>query len=556
MDKTAVFDVEATNWVDFACLGFFDGEEYQVFWSVEGFLEHFLQKKYRGFTCYAHFGGKYDFRFLIPPLIESNKYDLRFMERGSKIMCLKVIDRAKRYTWKFSDSYFLLPASLRELGKNFDIEYMKKDFDPEKCKTIKDWAKPEPQMYLKYDCLGLYEILEKFSGWGLNAGTLKTTLPSQSLHIFKTRFLKEELKVVGEGQENFFRKTYFGGRVEIFKMWGEDLFYYDFNSLYPFVMLEDMPCGDCVAVMRYYPDKVGFYKIRANIPNLLIPPLPVLVDNKLFFPKGEGEFYTTSAELEILVEMGIDFEVIDGLVFDRKEPIFKDYVSYMWKLRTEYPKGTMFNLLAKLCSNSLYGKFGQKRKNTELIFTNNPPDGCLPFDEAFGLYIIEKESKSRYILPYLASYITSLARAKLYRKMREVGFENMWYCDTDSLITSKRLKTGENLGDLKLEYQIKEAVFLQPKAYALKTTDGAEIIKVKGMKDPGINFKTFKKAFETNDVSLIESSYKNIWGFRETLRREKNLILKRGDVVKKLNTAYNKRKVEKELTEPFDFVNL
>jgi hypothetical protein len=126
MDKTAVFDVEATNWVDFACLGFFDGEEYQVFWSVEGFLEHFLQKKYRGFTCYAHFGGKYDFRFLIPPLIESNKYDLRFMERGSKIMCLKVIDRAKRYTWKFSDSYFLLPASLRELGKNFDIEYMKK----------------------------------------------------------------------------------------------------------------------------------------------------------------------------------------------------------------------------------------------------------------------------------------------------------------------------------------------------------------------------------------------------------------------------------------------
>jgi hypothetical protein len=76
------------------------------------------------------------------------------------------------------------------------------------------------------------------------------------------------------------------------------------------------------------------------------------------------------------------------------------------------------------------------------------------------------------------------------------------------------------------------------------------------MKDPGINFKTFKKAFETNDVSLIESSYKNIWGFRETLRREKNLILKRGDVVKKLNTAYNKRKVEKELTEPFDFVNL
>lgn len=553
MEKTAVFDIEATDWTNFACLGFFDGEEYLVFWSIEGFLEHFLQKKYRGYSCFAHFGGKYDFRFLIPALIESGKYDLKFMERGSKIMCLKVIDRSKRHTWKFSDSYFLLPASLKELGKNFGIQYMKQDFDVE---HEKDFKSDEAQRYLKFDCLGLYEILEKFSGWGLNGGTLKQTLPSQSLHIFKTKFLKEDLKVVGEAQENFFRKTYFGGRVEIFKMWGRDLFYYDFNSLYPFVMLDDMPCGDCVAVMRYYPDKIGFYKIRADVPDLLIPPMPVLVDNKLFFPKGKGDFYTTSAEISLLIEMGIDFEVLDGIVFDRKETIFKDYVLHMWNLRQEYPKGTMFNLLAKLCSNSLYGKFGQKRTNTDLIFSENPPDGCIPFDESFGLYIIEKQSKSRFILPYLASYITSLARSVLYRKMREVGFENIWYCDTDSIITSKQLKTSDNLGGLKLEYKIAEAVFLQPKAYAIKTTDGKEIIKVKGLRDTNLTLKDFKKAFENNDVSIIQSSYKNIWGFRESLRREKSLYLKRGLVTKGLKTSYNKRKVEKELTEPFDFASL
>lgn len=553
MEKTAVFDIEATNWIDFACLGFYDGEVYKVYWGIEHFLEEFLIKKYRGFNCFAHFGGKYDFRFLIPALVESEKYELRFLERNSKIMSIKVIDKKTKCSWKFTDSYFLLPLSLKELGKNFKIKYMKLDFDVESCKTASDFAKPDPQEYLKNDCLGLYEILEKFSNWGLNGGKLKMTLPSQSLHIFTERFLDETLIQLSEEQEKFIRKTYFGGRVEIFKMSGENLYYYDFNSLYPSVMLEDMPCGFPMAVKSYYPDKIGFYRITADIKNCGIPPLPVLSQNKLFFPCGKGEFYTTSAEIEILRKMKLDFWVEEGIVFDKKKPIFKSYIETMYEMRQQFEKGTMENLISKLLMNSLYGKFGQKRSNIEMIFSTEPPQNAIPYDEKFGLYLIKKESRSKFILPYLASYITSRARAKLYDVFLKVGFDNIWYCDTDSIITSKKLPTDDFLGGLKLEYKIKKGVFLQPKAYALKLENGEEIIKVKGMKNVDIPVSEFLKALQTKDLSLIHARYYNICGFRECLTRDRSLKINRKEVYKQMNSLYDKREIRGVNTLPISY---
>lgn len=553
MQKICTADIEAVNWIEFACLGFYDGEEYQVFWGLEHFLEHFLSRKYKGFKCYFHFGGRYDFRFFIPSLIESGKYDIKFLERGSKIMSIKVKCRRSKSTWTFTDSYFLLPASLDELSKSFDIHYKKVKFNVEDCKKPSDFNTPEAQTYLKHDVIGLYEILEKFSSWGMNGGEVKQTLPSQSLHIFKSKFLSRDLFSLNESQEEFIRKTYFGGRVEIFKTYGKNLNYYDYNSLYPSVMLEEMPVGRPMYVRSFYNDLIGFYRVTLKENNKEIPVLPAVIGGKLFFPSGEGEFFTTTAELKLLKKIGIKFAVKEGIVFDQKEAIFKDYIKYMWDLRTQYPKGTMLNLLAKLCSNSLYGKFGQKRKNEELVLLESPPIGGRVFDEYYGLYLVEKTSRSLFILPYLASYITSLARVRLYEAFLQSGLENVYYCDTDSIITSSELKTGDGLGDLKLEYKIKEAVFLQPKAYSFILQDGTEISKVKGMKNLKLPFSTFKKALFENKINLIESRYDDIVGFRQSLRENGNFLMKRRTFIKSLNFNYNKRKIIGLESKPFEY---
>jgi len=70
----------------------------------------------------------------------------------------------------------------------------------------------------------------------------------------------------------------------------------------------------------------------------------------------------------------------------------------------------------------------------------------------------------------------------LYKNISGV---KVYYSDTDSVVTNVPLPdwmVGTELGQVKLEYVVKKAVFLAPKVYALVTEDGQEIIKVKGLK--------------------------------------------------------------------------
>ena len=56
--------------------------------------------------------------------------------------------------------------------------------------------------------------------------------------------------------------------------------------------------------------------------------------------------------------------------------------------------------------------------------------------------------------------------------------DHTFYTDTDSLLTTRKYKTGKNLGDLKLEGQHAVAMILLPKVYYLRGED--EVIRVKG----------------------------------------------------------------------------
>jgi len=61
---------------------------------------------------------------------------------------------------------------------------------------------------------------------------------------------------------------------------------------------------------------------------------------------------------------------------------------------------------------------------------------------------------------------------------------NLFYSDTDSIVIDKPLPSymvGKELGQFKLEYILKRAVFLAPKVYGFITTDNEEVIKVKGL---------------------------------------------------------------------------
>jgi hypothetical protein len=75
----------------------------------------------------------------------------------------------------------------------------------------------------------------------------KITLPSLALTIFRKEFDspdKHPFWIPQVKEDQFIRHGYYGGHADVYIPRGEDLYYYDVNSLYPLVMNNlTMPIG-------------------------------------------------------------------------------------------------------------------------------------------------------------------------------------------------------------------------------------------------------------------------------------------------------------------------
>jgi len=82
----------------------------------------------------------------------------------------------------------------------------------------------------------------------------------------------------------------------------------------------------------------------------------------------------------------------------------------------------------------------------------------------------------------IASAVTAYSRIEI-NKLKLRFIDNLLYSDTDSIFTDIKLNDNfinKDLGGLKLEYILDDAVFLGPKVYAGIMEDGTEFSKIKG----------------------------------------------------------------------------
>src|ERR1700749_3009409 len=88
--------------------------------------------------------------------------------------------------------------------------------------------------------------------YNLNVTKYKTLSlnPGLALTVYTSNYLPENLinkfKMIKGHLENIFRSAYFGGNVEVYINKIEEAYYYDMNSQYSKVMLNDMPIGNPV----------------------------------------------------------------------------------------------------------------------------------------------------------------------------------------------------------------------------------------------------------------------------------------------------------------------
>ncbi len=557
--KFMVYDVEALSIKEnttFKMVGLFSENGYKYFTEIKDFLSCVLKDKNAGYYIYGHYAGKYDILFILEEFYKIknfNEWELnKIIDTGGRIIGLtftkeklsknEKTGKIRRHNMviTFADSYSLFSTSLNKLSQNFGVG-KKEDHDH----NIDFILNEENIEYNKNDCKLLYDSLDIFYKKYAKGIGCKLTIASCAMAVYRKYFQDTNIYGLEENVENFIRKSYAGGRVEIFKTASkpnEKLKCYDINSLYPSMMLKKMPTGPVIFSTQQNKEKIGFYKCEVNLKSEeYLPLLPIKLKG-LKFPTGKFEGIYDNEEIkEAQKNKNYDIKITNGFYFLKSEKIFKNYVKYYYSLKTESKKNNNKTgyMIAKMFLNSLYGKFAQRRDKEVIVFCNNyklaKEKKLILYNEKLSLWKLTEYSRAKHIIPSLSAHITSLARVHLYKYLQLCKNE-LFYCDTDSVYTTKKLNTSEKIGDMKLEKYIKNANFYLPKTYSFDEIDEFNNF----IKHYDIQ-KGFDKGLKIGDLKLLgyKSALNNIGNVDNN-----HIFLKHG-IFNKVNKAtYNKRIVQ------------
>jgi hypothetical protein len=469
--RWGVYDIETESPDDptFYGVGVFDGKSYRYFAgrgerSFEEFMDYITSKKYTGMTWFAHFGGRFDVHRVFDYLYCRDRdriVDMIFS--GSACISFR-LRLAGHNSMRFCDSYRVLPAGLERLGNEFETRHRKL--------VGMDMHSHD---YNRNDCLCLYEVLERFFEI---IGTQAITLASAAMKLFTRDFLQREIYRPPLEADAFIRRSYYGGRNEVYRYDEVDARAYDVNSMYPWAMTGPVPV-EFVGWTTRLPDDdrfIGFYEADIDYPELYIPSVPVLDRKQLLFPVGRFRAWVSSIELRRAIEDGARVSIRRGVVF-RAEPLLAEYVYELHRRKQEAEAAgrPAERFVWKILLNSLYGKFGERPIKRRYIHDDGRA-GVYDIPELPGIVMALEPARGLHLLPHIAATVTSRARARLLAYLRSV---RPWYTDTDSVYTPDRIDTGGEIGQMKEEGEGRFRAY-RPKEYIFKGH-----IKVKGIPDEG-----------------------------------------------------------------------
>lgn len=504
------------------------GETIYISWCVDGkgygqkwndltmwMVNHFLIQEYAGFILYAHNAFGFDMKRIDFQLLIEYGFTCEFLTgRDNSIKSVTVWDGETK--WIIRDSYLLIPQKLSVVTKTFAPEFEKikreKTFD-EKAFDPDD---KEDQEYAIQDSVGLWYAIERVDnilrdrfGVSIHEGA---TLPGLAFRAFRLLFKPGDRKagITGErypgisfGCAYASRYSYHGGQTLAFQTKPfRDVVSLDANSMYSHVMLNfPLPTGK---VQRYaklpnspVPDRTLCLAI-VSIPTGVFPVLKTKAKSgKVGNYNGTVAGWYWLFELEKQKELGAEFTVIESYAWEESTTCAGRFVALCRDLRMQDYHGAL-GMIAKLLANALYGKFAQQVGDWNLqLSKEHPGDEALPvYDpvrrmEVPGLWQVKSRPCFSADMTHWASFITAKARMILTEAIQKVGFENIIYCDTDSIFFERkhiervRDIMGKEYGKFKIEKgkENKGIPFqaVAPKAYFFVEWNNRIKIKNKGI---------------------------------------------------------------------------
>ena len=563
MTNIVTWDIETKGLGgDFVIGGLYDGSNYQEFITWDEFFT-FIKSKSDKTIFYAHNSAKYDNRYLLYECFRRG-YKIKNMLyiQGGFIFKININGR----TYDFRDSLFLMQGSLKNLCMAFEVSQNKKEFN------INEWVEigcpitNELREYLKYDCISLYELLKKFYS-EFDVNDIKLTIASTSLNIL----LKDEKRrkalanYIKKEDEIEIRKAYKGGRCEVYRRKGKNLFKYDVNSMYPFVMRNfKFPGGNMffsrneeqIDIYLNTLGYIGVVKANIKVPYQHIPYL-VFKDkdrNKLIAPIGTWTDYITTFEYQEALKRGYKIDIIEGYFYDKQENHFKDYVDHYYYIK-KTSKGAK-KQIAKLMLNSVYGKFAQKRTYEKIVTKSELMEqrlNILDYKPLGSDIYTKKETyfHDRRINPILAVFVTAYARHILFTGIENIIKKggNVYYADTDAIITDTKLDekmvSDTELGKWCLEEEIEEYIGIDAKLYICDNK-----VKAKGIPKEAQNRLTYEDYEEMLEGKSKTFEFDSTIGTKEQFKRvnhnTKNYICGIKKTKTLLSSEFNKRILNKD----------
>jgi len=532
---------------------------------------------------YAHNGGKFDAYEIIYKIISQTEIPImNSLIKDGRIFQFS-LKLKNGLTVEFRDSYILCAGSLDNLLKEFKCETKKltgdidhKTVNADNFMEIKERCLP----YLQNDVLGLYELVSAMKkvyhedyDIKLNEA-LTCASTARKFFINNHDFDTIPLYEIPFNQYLELKDYYYGGRCECFHIGAveKELYYYDFTSLYPFVMAKNpFPYGTYmkkdISGLPFNKNWFGMVKCYVRTTDFNMKPyLPYKDDvGKLCFShfKENKLLWITTEEWKYIRENNLGYEITPIEILDyghQHTNYFKGMVDKLFQAKkdAEAEGNDARRAMSKIIVNSLYGFWGIKVSDNEQMSIQqfkNPEkksafinkhlcrNRLLGFEDVGKKTLVRTNEKldAKCANIIIAQFTTAYARTELYTLMKDLEKSNggVYYCDTDSVITDLDLSKqeneslatkyslcvkGEKLGDLTneagtVEGGYKLGVFLGCKSYLLVDKQYEE----KYYKKP-LTYKETKRSKDWVIRKFKGINTKNIYKNKTTNDDEKTII--------------------------------
>lgn len=440
----------------------------------------------------------------------------------------------------FLDSLKILPFSVDQIAKSFNLSISKLELDYKKERERGHILTPEEEAYIQNDVKIVAKALSVVFSEQLKKMTIGANALGDYKKILSDRKFEHYYPSIESEQDFELRKAYRGGFTYLNPLYKEvDVgagVVLDVNSLYPSVMYDCLlPYGNPIYFEgqykedKVYPLYIQMIICRFSLKKNKIPTIQIK-NHRYFFgneylESSEGEqecLVLTSVDLKLFFEQYYvdDIEYVCGWKFKGIKGLFKDYIDKWIKVKNEATisgnKGQ--RTLAKLMLNSLYGKFA-----TSLTATSKFP---LLEDDDIVHYKLENPKEKKGIYLPVACFITAYARDKTIRtsqaikdySIKNYGKDMYCYSDTDSIHTTLPREdltkfcqiSDTELGLWKIESEFTRAKFIRQKCY-LEEFNGEMNITCAGMPKSCYKYVEWEK-FKTGFTCGGKLTYKHVKG--------------------------------------------